>query len=669
MPMTAASVAVRDSAGGVGRKAMAYRPDVDGLRAFSILAVVIYHAFPRWMPGGFIGVDVFFVISGYLITGIVLGALQEGRFRYGSFYRRRIRRLFPALLVVLVTFLAVGWLLMVNEEWKLLAKHVVCGAMFTSNLVLLTEGGYFDATVKPLRHLWSLGVEEQFYIVWPMLLVLVWRRRWVLPAMAAVGVVSFGMGLWSVERMPYVAFYFPAMRIWELALGAVLAHLMLSEEGAGWVAGRWMAEALSWTGAVLLAAGLVWIREERAFPGVWALLPTLGAACVIAAGPEAWVSRTLLSNGGMVWLGLISYPLYLWHYPLLVFAEPWEMDRRGWLVTLAVMGAAVSLSYLTYRFVEKPLRYPRDGVRVANALAGAMGVVAVAGLVFHYGKVPTRLEATKDLRAYYAAKADWDYPFAWNGHKAGGFRVGRLEGPGPGEVLFIGDSHAEQYYDRVKYYAESHRGKMPSVLFATSEGCPPLPHLNKYAAGYACNAFFDWAMQLAMRREVTTVVFSGFWETYFGYRVNGKGAATVYSTRAGRGGRLSSFELARRAIEEFGGEVRRLRASGKKVFVILSNPASRLYSPDILLNRITGRIAERDLERTALEVRQPVLGPLADEAGRAGAVVIDPVSSLCGAEVCRTVGADGTPLDRDSNHIRATTARKMATFVDRVFEE
>ena len=206
----------------------AYRPDIDGLRAFSILSVVIFHFFPKALPGGFIGVNVFFVISGYLISGVILKSLNAGDFSYAVFYGRRIKRIFPALIVVLVTSALAGWLFLFSDEWRSLAKHVFAGAAFISNIALMREGGYFDFAAKPLLHLWSLGIEEQFYIVWPVFLASVCRwRSATLPFILSVLSISLALNLWFVGKRPAADFYFPDMRFWELALGAFLAHVML----------------------------------------------------------------------------------------------------------------------------------------------------------------------------------------------------------------------------------------------------------------------------------------------------------------------------------------------------------------------------------------------------------------------------------------------------------
>lgn len=371
-----------------------YRPDIDGLRTIAVASVVTHHAFPQLLPGGFVGVDIFFVISGYLISTIILRSLASGRFTFADFYVRRIKRIFPALLLVLATTAVMGWQRLIPSDYAELGKHLLGGAAFVSNFLFWQEAGYFDAESlsKPLLHLWSLAIEEQFYLLWPLGLYLL--HRWRLPAMrgiAAILLLSFLVNLALVVDHPVAAFYNPAARVWELMLGALLAAIHLHP--AGWrglfqrrpdpatTAGApaqgapWMA----WAGALLLALALALLNPQSTFPGAWALLPTVGTALLIAAGPGTWPNR-FLALKPMVWIGLISYPLYLWHWPLLTFAHLRESGAPPWPEQLGWVGLSVLLAWLTYLLVEKPVRFGRVGRRTMTAaLCAAMVGVAAAG--------------------------------------------------------------------------------------------------------------------------------------------------------------------------------------------------------------------------------------------------------------------------------------------------
>jgi len=338
-----------------------YRPDIDGLRALAVLVVVIFHAFPGRLPGGFIGVDIFFVISGYLISGIIFSELSTNTFSIRRFYERRIRRIFPALLIVLAFCLTAGWFVLLADEYAQLGKHVLASAGFLLNLVLWSESGYFDNAVdtKPLLHLWSLGVEEQFYIVWPLILVLAWKLRtnikWLIIVICCL---SFAFNIHQTSVDLTAAFYSPLTRFWELLIGAFIAYWCQSKSFTN---NRLFSPVLNYglsiVGFLLILCSLLFIDKERAFPGAWALLPVLGAALIILAGPSGWINRTFLSNKVMVAIGLISYPLYLWHWPILSFVRILENQTPTGFVRLFIVALSFFLAWATYVFIEKPIRH------------------------------------------------------------------------------------------------------------------------------------------------------------------------------------------------------------------------------------------------------------------------------------------------------------------------
>jgi peptidoglycan/LPS O-acetylase OafA/YrhL len=365
-----------------------YRPDIDGLRALAVGVVMIFHAFPARLPGGFIGVDVFFVISGYLISGIILDAHAAGRFTFANFYARRIRRIFPALAAVLAAVIAAGWFLLYADDYARLGYHAAAGAAFFSNIAMWKEASYFDvaADLKPLLHLWSLGVEEQFYFVWPVLLVFAARwRRGPLVATLAIGTLSFLVSIWTVRIDRTPAFYAPWNRFWELLAGATLACIEADPALKAWkdrlLSRRSVAECAAAAGLIAIIAGVWLIDRRRVFPGLWVMLPVGGAALLILSGPRAWLNRALLSQPPIVFVGLISYPLYLWHWPLLSMAHLYLSDIPPASLRLSLLAASVALAWGTYRVIERPIRFGAPG-RVA-VLALALTAVAAAGTVIH----------------------------------------------------------------------------------------------------------------------------------------------------------------------------------------------------------------------------------------------------------------------------------------------
>lgn len=372
-----------------------YRPDIDGLRGIAVLSVVLFHAFPAVLPGGFVGVDIFFVISGFLISTIIFSNLARGSFSFTEFYVRRIRRIFPALLVVLLAVAGFGWFTLLADEYKHLGKHLYGGAGFFANFLLQREAGYFDTSTesKPLLHLWSLSVEEQFYIAWPFLLWLAWRLRVrPLPFIVLLLGASFVLNVTSLAGNPVAAFYSPQTRFWELLVGALLAYLPLrTQGGASPTRPLLSADGRSWLGGGLMALALLLISRERGFPGWWAALPTVGAALLISAGAGARVNRLILSSRVLVAFGLISYPLYLWHWPLLAFARVIGGEEAGLALRSGAVALAVALAWLTWRVVERPLRFGPRGRAKALALASVMLGVGTAGyMLFEKEGLPAR---------------------------------------------------------------------------------------------------------------------------------------------------------------------------------------------------------------------------------------------------------------------------------------
>lgn len=444
----------------------AYRPDIDGLRAVAVLLVVVFHAAPDAMPGGFIGVDLFFVISGFLITSIIATELQGERFTLRDFYIRRIRRIFPALALVLSACLLAGWWLLLADEYAQLGKHVAAGAGFVSNLALWHEAGYFDqdAMAKPLLHLWSLGVEEQFYIVWPLALWLIWRCCWhPCWSLGALLAASFLFNLLTLRHDASGAYYLPWNRFWELVVGGLLAMHQRHRAGADSpksTAYRGLPHAMSVMGAVAIGAGLAFITDESRFPGWWALLPVAGGVLLIASGPQALVNRGL-SWRPMVWIGLISYPLYLWHWPLLSFAHILHGQTPPASIRLGAVVLALLMSWLTYSLVERPLRVSQRQHHTVALLAGGVALLGAMGLlVWLQGGLPSRAHA-RVLPAYagdtyhhaifnqmsgayhvcqppvLAAHAD-----RWEGH----VRCMQTHADRDVEVALVGDSHAEHLF-------------------------------------------------------------------------------------------------------------------------------------------------------------------------------------------------------------------------------
>jgi peptidoglycan/LPS O-acetylase OafA/YrhL len=341
------------------RHAVFYRPDIDGLRAISVLAVMLYHAEFQVFSGGFIGVDVFFVISGYLITQMVLGDFERGSFSLSHFYERRVRRILPALLVMLAATVPLAYVFLSADPLADYSAALLGATWFSSNFVFWSEAGYFDraSEFKPLLHTWSLGVEEQFYLVFPALFWVLYKFKWLIPGLSLAVVISFLMAQFGLSSDAEWPFYMLVSRAWELGLGAllavVLAHSRISEIRVT----RLLAELLVLSGSLAILVPVFIFSELTATPGPLLLVPTLGACLLIWLAPATSYMRRLLSLKWLVGLGLISYSLYLWHQPVLVFGRIIIGDALGFEWRIAMLLGAFPLAILSWRYIERPFRH------------------------------------------------------------------------------------------------------------------------------------------------------------------------------------------------------------------------------------------------------------------------------------------------------------------------
>jgi peptidoglycan/LPS O-acetylase OafA/YrhL len=627
---------------------LGYRPDIDGLRALAVLAVVAFHVYPHAVPGGFAGVDVFFVISGYLITRIIVEATDAGTFSYVKFYAHRARRIFPALVLVLLTTLALASLVLPPEEVERAGRHVIGGALFSSNLVLWHEAGYFDAAsiTKPLLHLWSLGIEEQFYLLWPATMLLLARaRRYRLASVVAIGIASFVVNVLTVGPDATAAFYSPASRAWELMIGATIGVASLDSRWGG--ATRPWREAASIGGMGLIIAAIASFDAHLPFPGWYALVPTLGAALTICAGRDTWINRHVLAHKPAVTIGLISYPLYLWHWPLLVLLRRVTDDHGSAGGTTLTGGMVVVLlsflaAYGTYRFVELPLRQRAlapVAKRASLALAGTamLGVVTLAWPVSNYGDDPDTLTAREAQRDWQSPKSNEAVYFA-------------TKGAGGPTIVFLGDSHMEQYYPTIKQMAEA-QAPVPVVAFSTHGGCAILPTVYPEV----CSGAYARAMKLAALPTVRRVVIASKWDMYHFDDPTSKTPVD-----------------AQRVFGLLTHDIRKLRRLGKEVVIIASHPNAPEADPELLAAHLRiGFLGTRAPTRFAPSFPLAVFeshaalanGWVRKVASETGARVIDPAEFLCAAAACPTTDERGKPLRIDANHLRPFAVTRYLTYV------
>jgi len=416
-----------------------YRPDIDGLRALAVMLVVLNHAGAGWLPGGFIGVDVFFVISGFLITGLIVEHRERGDFRFGDFYLRRARRLLPALYVLLLTVTAAGYAILIPSDYSLVAQGALSAVALVSNIFFAgTSGGYFapEASAQPLLHIWSLSVEEQFYLIWPaaiLALLKLGSRKTMGLAIAAMAVASFAYGQYGAEQRSAEAYFHLAPRAGEFIIGA-LAWLSWRPRRAP---NAWLANAVSGGGLLLVAASAVTLTAATPFPGLAALAPCLGAAALIAApqfGPS--LATRALSLRPVVFVGLISYSVYLWHWPIVSFLRYSDIPITRAVAAGIVVGSLV-LGYVSWRLLEKGFRsflerYPVQALPLAAA--GLAAVVAGPLYIHQKDGLPERFPYALLTQDQLTAERNR----YWQGFPARPFDRPAVD---PTRVLIIGNSH------------------------------------------------------------------------------------------------------------------------------------------------------------------------------------------------------------------------------------
>lgn len=489
-----------------------YRPDIDGLRALAVLPVVCYHAGVRGFSGGFVGVDIFFVISGYLITGILLKAVASERYPIATFYSRRILRIFPALFVMFAVVTIVASVTLLPSEALRYAKSLGASALFSSNIFFYLETDYFGlaATGKPLLHTWSLAVEEQWYILWPLIIAAIGRDkvvvlRWMTVATIAVSLV---IAVVLVQKDASAAFFLLPSRAWELGIGALLAMLPAASKRG------YLSEFVALVGLALILFSVKTYTHDTAFPGLSAVPPCLGAAMLIWSGATGTLISRALSWPIIRFVGLISFSLYLWHWPAIVFAKVGLLLPDSLATQCGVIALSLILAAMSWKLVECPFRqYPavRQNHRVLVGGIGAMATTIVVALA-----VPSLTDATTTLSPQQAALSRYlDVDGDGSYRRGSCFIVGERgtfdsnlclspSGRLP-SIVIAGDSHAAHLWPGFSLHSAEY-----DVLQVTATGCVPARY--KEPASRQCERLINWMLTDWIPKHPSVVVLlAGRW--------------------------------------------------------------------------------------------------------------------------------------------------------------
>ena len=624
--------------------------------------------------------DIFFVISGFLISSIIFKGLQRETFSFPGFYANRIKRIFPALLLVLIVSFVFGWYFLLPGEFAQLGKHILGGAGYVENLLLRREAGYFDTKsyLKPLMHLWSLGIEEQFYLTYPFLLWLAWRLRCnQLAIIVTLVLISFSLNVWQIRSDSVSSFFLPQTRFWELWIGGALAYLDIFRQdvrrhltgiGPGLISRFFRHETaglhaavvpnvLSIVGVLLLGVALLRVHVH-AFPGWWALLPVGGASLLVLAGPASWINRRILSSSIAVFVGLISYPLYLWHWPILSFGRILRGDELPASTRIAAVVLSFPLAWATWRFVESPIRFGRKTWRKTAALVLTSVVVACIGYATHlhdgfagrfrnvpgdFGWAQPETYSTPDCRK-----------------TVGSDKMGycRSLGAGAPEVLLIGDSHAAALY---RGLAAAYAQHSQTLMNLGEPGCVPFYDTESYALGMRkqrdCRPVVNRMLDFATSNpSVRIIILSVRGPMHMLGGDFGEDTTSAPELLSWDGAQQNSSQADIFAAA-FRNTVRRLVATGKDVVLFVDwpelgfDPRSCLPRPVPLFSRVR-RVC--GVPRSQVDARnrayRQVIFDLKKEFS--GLRVFDPFPYLCDSAACYAMQG-GHLLYRDDNHLSA----------------
>ena len=641
-----------------------YRRDIDGLRALAILPILLYHAAIPGFSGGFIGVDIFFVISGFLITSIIIREVNEGSFSFVNFWARRARRILPAALVVVVFTLVAGWFLFAPVDYIELGRSARTQAFFAANFFFWGESGYFDgpSELKPLLHTWSLAVEEQFYIVFPLVLILLHKllptyKRLALTLLFSASLVA--SIIW-VKDYPSATFYLLHTRAWELLLGGLLVLLPLHS-----IRYRALAEVVSLAGLATIAYCVINYDSSIVFPGMSAVPPTLATAALIwVNGRHNSIVKQLLSLQPMVWVGLISYSLYLWHWPLIAFARYSAIDELVLTDKLLLISASIILAYFSWKFIETPFRKKQLLVTNKKILYSAFAsilIVAVVGQQIRMAKgFPLRLP---EYARNYAIGAIWskDQTECYKLNKAGQLcRFGTDQTKKP-ELFFWGDSHAAALLPGVIEKTKEH-GLI--TLHASKSSCLPILGLDAELKGNSkCVDFNQLMIDQLGSLGIKQVLIAGAWAAY----INDDSTPAVASKdQAVDKNSGVTPEVFRNYLADM---IQDLRAKNIHVWIVRQVP----WQGEAMAHKLTKLAMEnRDTTNVGLPLeehmhRQEYVNTVFDELADDGVTILDPTPLMCTDIFC-PAQKDGYSLYKDNDHLSVQGAKMLGELFEPIFE-
>lgn len=647
-----------------------YRPDIDGLRAVAVLSVILFHAGVPGMTGGFVGVDVFFVISGFLITSLILKDLKDGTFSFAAFWERRARRILPALATVIFATLIAGWFLFLPDDYAALGKQVASQAVFGSNILFYKEAGYFDVAniLKPLLHTWSLSIEEQFYLLYPLAVFIVWKnaKRHLSVFLGISAIASFALCLMVMGHNPKLAFYMLPFRGWELLAGAIVAVLLQKQANVH----KDICEVVSLVGLGSIILPVYLYTEHTAFPGWAAIPPCIGTAAIIWANAHAQTAtRQLLSFRPMVFTGLVSYSWYLWHWPVIVFASYTPVLQFDTTMKYVCIGGSFVAAILTWQFVETPFRQKRIMPQRKSLLAAGGALLVSLGIggaiIIFTGGVPARLDpATVTLASGIAdqnphRKQCDKTPIAdINADKVCQTNVAA------GEPTFIlwGDSQADAiapaFFDLSERY-----GRNGFIL--THHGCEAILdfHKTSWQPDHTCNQFNTAVYDLIRRHNIKHVFLVSHYGSWMNQNTLDPHEVTLDHAAPEGYKNMLAAGLAL--------TLDRLKKEDRKIYFLEDVPSVPFDPPRMLaMDRMydDGTENKGGLSRESYILSKKVqLDLFFERYGKEDLTILDPLEILCPGTVC-IVAEGNNSLYYNRGHLSVHGALYLAPLFEPYFK-
>ena len=646
-----------------------YRPEIDGLRSLAVLPVILFHAGFPWFSGGFVGVDMFFVISGYLITSIILAELAQGEFSLVRFYERRARRILPALFVMMLVCLPLAWMWLDPLDLKAFSKSLAAVPVFSSNVLFWRESGYFDAAaeMKPLLHTWTLAVEEQYYVLFPLLLMATWRlgRRWIVTLLAVIALASLALAQRGAQADSAAAFYLLHARAWELLVGSFIAFYFAWRPRVAAPSG--LAASGSLAGVALIGYGVMSFDHSTPFPGLTALVPTVGAALVILyASPTNLVGR-LLATRPLVAVGLISYSAYLWHQPLFAFARNNSLVPPSPITMLGLSLLSLLVAWVSWRWVEQPFRDRRAFTRpqvfrygaLASVLFVALGTAGFLnnGFSQRFNVDPQLMSAFNDPQIRDACDVNYD----GKGWGIDFCFFGAPQQQGRPDVAVFGDSHSEAL---LPAFDEAGKKLGKSIAHIGIGGCPPLLGVDVVVGNYepgVCERLAKREYDYVKHNQIKKVVLVSRWTLYTDgdydqQRMSGYFLVAPDSHERSREASRAVFRTALNAT------IDAYRALGAEVYIVAQVPQQRI-NPKTLYYRLARDANESEAQkqktidelsvsyREHLRLQQYTRGVFETDSAQQRIRLVSLDAAFCQGQTC-LIG-DGGSWYKDQDHLSA----------------